>query len=118
MPIGFGFDNKRPDKARQLELSHAEKEREEMLKEKEALKAQGIDLDEPQEQLTCPGCGTSYEFGNDCPDCGLPLVGDSAADDVKGAPPPSPDRGILFSLVIPGVLVILGSVALWLYLSQ
>lgn len=32
------------------------------------------------EKLMCPACNTTYDWGNECPDCGVQLVGESLAE--------------------------------------
>ncbi len=32
------------------------------------------------EAMQCPACKTKYAFGNECPDCAVPLVGDAFSE--------------------------------------
>ncbi len=41
------------------------------------------DPTEHAEHLACPGCRTTYSFGNTCPDCGVPLASESLAASVQ-----------------------------------
>lgn len=84
-------------------------EREAFIAFKEKLREEkGIDLDAPSEQLICPKCKKTYDFGADCIDCNEPLVGMSSLELVENAPKPARDLGLI-SIIIPTVIFIIMS---------
>ncbi len=117
----FGFIQQkegRRSKRRELEMDRAREEREAFLEEKQSLKEQGIDLDAPQEALACPRCKAVYDFGAECPECRVDLVGVSAVDKVGEVRPYRPDRSWIFIYLLPGIITVLGGVGLWIFLAS
>jgi hypothetical protein len=117
----FGFvQTKDPSihRRKTAELEKAEEERAAFLAEKAELKAQGIDLDAPTEQLACPRCKTTYGFGDICPDCQVELVGASAMDTVEPVEVEGPDRAWIFLYAVPGVLALGLAGVIWWMVSQ
>jgi len=117
----FGFVQTRDpslQRRKTAELEKAEGERTAFLEEKAALKAQGIDLDEPQERLGCPRCKTVYDYGDVCPDCQVELVGASAIETADPIAVEGADHVWIFIYAIPGVIAVALAAGIWWLASQ
>ncbi len=113
----FGFFPKkkksRLTSAQRREQNSAMDERDAFLAEKARLKEQGIDLDAPQEPLACPRCKEVYDFGAECPECMVELVGVSMVDDATPVAVQLTDRSWIFIYALPGVLAVAAGIGIW-----
>ncbi len=113
----FGFFPKqkksRLNASQKREQNAALDEREAFLEEKKRLKEQGIDLDAPQEQLACPKCKQVYEFGAECPECLVELVGLSVVDDATPIAVETRDRVWILIYLLPGIAAVALGFGIW-----